>query len=121
MKSDFINIRFSDGAYHEVVLPVLRNWLKRGNEEFEINGSSLKIIDADEGKDLSKKHVDSKITVMVDNEKIVIHAYNTTQNVMVQGRKREKFVRTILEPYLWEQIQSAEDRIDRINRNDRLI
>ena len=93
-------MRFSDGAYHEIVLPLLKTWLQNCNKEFVINGSTLRIIEAEEGKDVSARHVDTKIVMMFDNEKVVIHAYNTTQNVSVQGRKREPFVQNILEPFL---------------------
>jgi len=53
--------------------------------------------------------------MMFDNEKVVIHAYNTTQNVSVQGRKREPFVQNILEPFLLTMIHSATDRIEKLN------
>ena len=40
--SGCVNVRFSDGAYHEIVLPLLKNWLQNCNEEFVINGSTLR-------------------------------------------------------------------------------
>ena len=114
-KSGCVNVRFSDGAYHEIVLPLLKTWLQNCNKEFVINGSTLRIIEAEEGKDVSARHVDTKIVMMFDNEKVVIHAYNTTQNVSVQGRKREPFVQNILEPFLLTMIHSATDRIEKLN------
>ena len=37
IKSGCVNMRFSDGAYFEVVLPLLRNWHKMEKESVKIN------------------------------------------------------------------------------------
>ena len=96
-KSGCVNLRFSVGAYHEVVKPLLVLWKERINEEFVINKTRIKVIEVDEGLENTTKAVDTKIVALVNNEKIVLHSYNTTQNVMVQGKNREDFVFTVLE------------------------
>ena len=37
VKSGCVNLRFSDGSYFEVILPLLREWHKREDEVVEIN------------------------------------------------------------------------------------
>ena len=59
--------------------------------------------------------MDTKIVVLVNNEKLVLHSYNTTQNVMVQGKNRENFVTYVLEPYFRKQTELSMDKISVFN------
>ena len=63
----------------------------------------------DEGSETSSKNVDVKFVALVDNEKLVLHAYNTTQNVMIQGKNRENFVLNVLEPYFRKEIEAKSE------------
>ena len=56
----------TDGAYFEVVLPLLKQW-----------------------HDVTEKHMDTKLVVFAGNDRLVLHAYNGTQNLMVQGKNHE--------------------------------
>ena len=84
VKSTCVNMRFSDGAYHEVVLPFLREWHGQVDKPFKMMGADINIAESDAGVDKSEKHMDTKLVVFVNDERIVLHAYNGTQNLMVQ-------------------------------------
>ena len=95
-----VNLRFCDGSYFEVILPLLKNL--HNNEVIQINDKEVQIIEVDAGVENSKKHVDTKIVVNVNGDRFVLHAYNSTQNLMVQGRNYEKFATDCLKPYFLE-------------------
>ena len=92
LKSTCVNMRFSDGAYHEVVLPFLRDWHQQVDKPFKMMGIDVKVVESDAGVDNSEKHMDTKLVVFVNEERIVLHAYNGTQNLMVQGKNFANFV-----------------------------
>ena len=115
VKTGCVNLRIGVGAYHEVVMPLLALWKQRINEEFIIDKTSVQVIEVDEGHESSATIVDTKIVVLVNNEKLVLHSYNTTQNVMVQGKNRENFVTYVLEPYFRKQIELSMDKISVFN------
>ena len=105
-------MRFSGGAYHEVVIPQLEVWKKKVNEEFVLDDAKVKITECDEGLETTAKNVDVNFVAFVYNEKLVLHFYTTPQNIMVQGKCREKFVMNVLEPYFCKQIESNSDNIN---------
>ena len=116
VKSGCVNMRFSGGAYQEVVLPLIRNWNLQVNEEFIFDQNTIKVIEVDEGVESKAMHVDTKLVVLVNGEKVVIHSYNSTQNVMIQGKNRETFVMNVLEPYFRQKIEASVDQINRFNK-----
>ena len=59
------------------------------DEIVQIDETEVKIIEIDAGIENSEKHVDTKLVVMVNNDRLVLHAYNGTQNLMVQGKNYE--------------------------------
>ena len=82
VKSGNTNLRFSDGSYYEVVLPLLRSWQEKINEPHYFSENEIKIVEFEAGKDISEKHVDTKLAVMFNDNRLVLHAYNSTQNLM---------------------------------------
>ena len=117
VKTGCVNLRFSDGAYHEVVLPLMKKWICKSDENILINSSTIKILEAEDGKDVNARHVDTKLVALVDNNRLVIHAYNSTQNVMVQGKCRENFVFNILEPFFRQEIDINISNIKKFNED----
>ena len=83
-KSGCINLIFSDGAYKEVVLKSLVE-LRNGSRFFMIGKEEVECVTFNPRKELSGKHVDTKIEFNVSGEKLVIHAYNSTQKLTIQG------------------------------------
>ena len=82
-----VNLIFSDGSYYQTLLPLLRSWQQ--NEKFLINGTEVEILEIDSGKDNNQKHVDTKLVILADSSRLVLHAYNSTQKLMVQGQNYE--------------------------------
>ena len=85
-KRGCVNLWFNDGSYFEVVLPLLRLWKDKLDEVFIINEVELKIVEIDIGIEDSNKHMDTKLVIMTNNDRLVVHAYNGRQNAMVQGK-----------------------------------
>ena len=53
----------------------------------------------------------------MNEERIVLHAYNGTQNLMVQGKNFVNFVIKCLQPYFTHKIEESEDLIVKFNSN----
>ena len=70
----------------------------------------------DPKKELSGKHVDTKIEFKVNKDKIVIHIYNSTQKLTIQGRKHKWFVDNYLESYFKLRISKALPEIELVNK-----
>ena len=52
---------------------------------------------------------------MYSDSRYVLHSYNTTQNLMVQGKNSHSFVAHCLEPYFSDKITSVLDKIKLFN------
>ena len=112
-----VNLRFNDGSYFEVVLPLLRLWNQKHDKVVTIEDTEVRILEINTGVENTKKHIDTKLIVMAGDDRIVIHAYNGTQNVMVQGKNYERFALECLEPFFRKQIECSLDKIDNFNKN----
>ena len=84
-KEGCVNLIFNDGAYNAVVLKALVE-LKNGPKHFIIGKEEVERVAVDPRKELSGKHVNTKIEFKVNKQKILIHAYNSTQKLTIQGR-----------------------------------
>ena len=62
-KTTCANLRFSDGAYYEIMLPLLKSWSEKGNKTVLINEFEIKVIEFETGFDSSHKYVDSKVII----------------------------------------------------------
>ena len=116
IKSTCVNMRFDDGSFKEVVLPLLRRWNMKVEESFDFMGATVRIIESDAGEDNIKNHIDTKMVVMFDTHRIVLHGYNGTQNLMVQGKEFEKVALDYLKPYFSKEIEESRDVIDSFNK-----
>ena len=110
-----VNMRFDGGSYFEIVLPLLREWSKKCGENVKLGLEEMKIIEVEAGYEKSTKHVDTKLVVMVENSRFVLHAYNGTQNLMVQGKNYESFATNYLEPFFINKIEAAKKTITKFN------
>ena len=117
VKNGCVNLLFSDGAYIELVLPLMKSWNKKVNKVFEINNTQIKVIEIDTGIEESGNHVDTKLVIMANNQRFVLHAYNGTQNLMVQGKNYEQFAVNCLQPFFQQKIQESLDIINKNNAN----
>ena len=112
-----ITFLFCDGSYFEVVLPLLRIWQENLNKIFVLDGFEIKIIDIKIGREDSGKQMDTKVTVLVNNDRFVLHAYNSTQKLMIQGKNNAHFAENCLEPFFKQRIEEAREKIMNFNSN----
>ena len=117
IKNGCVNLLFSDGAYFVLVLPLMRLWNRKVNEVFIVNETEIKVIEIDTGIEETGNHVDTKIVIMANNQRFVLHAYNGTQNLMVQGKNYEQFAVNCLRPFFLKKIQESLDDINKYNIN----
>ena len=115
IKTGCVNMRFSDGSYFEVVLPILKDWHKQVKKPFKLNDIEVQVDEAYPGIENSDKHMDTKLIITVNKDRIVLHAYNGTQNLMVQGKNYADFAVNYLEPFFTEKILSAVKNIEKFN------
>ena len=78
-KAGCVNLIFSDGSYFQTVLPLLRLWHSQPNQKFLINETEVEVVEIDSGKDINQKHVDTKLVILADCSRLVLHAYNSKQ------------------------------------------
>ena len=69
VKSSCVNLRFNDGSYYEVILPLLKEWHSKVNSLIKINDQDIHIIEIEKGFEKSKKHVDTKLVIVLDEWK----------------------------------------------------
>ena len=117
VKSGCVNLRFNDGSYYEVIMPLLTEWQTKVNQIVHINEYKLHIIEIEKGIETTKKHVDTKVVVMSNDQRYVIHAYNTTQNLMIQGKNCEVFATNCLEPFFTGKIDTVLSKINLFNKH----
>ena len=57
------------------------------------------------------------LVVLANGDRLVLHAYNGTQNLMVQGKNYEKFATDCLQPFFIEKINQTIDKITKFNND----
>ena len=94
------NLVFSLGAWDQVVLSTIRYWNHvKGEKTCKVGSSDIQIASVDLGKEISGKHIDSKVVFYVNRDKVVCHLYNTTQLILVNGHGYANFIEIFLKPY----------------------
>ena len=111
-----VKLLFSAGMYKLVVLPLL-NAFEKMNKAHPIkgNGLSIHLVSILPGHDLGDIVVDFKVDLLVDNIKVTFHAYNTTQNVKVEGSGYLEFVEKFLKPLFVAKSNALEAEIEDVN------
>ena len=100
------NLVFNLGSWYNVVLPSNQYWeAGKGNKTFKIDGRVVKIADVKTGKDVSGKHIDTQIVFFSNRDKIVLHCYNTTQLILVNGHGYSDFIQMFLKPFLIQNLR----------------
>ena len=110
------NLIFNDGAFNAVVLKAIVE-IKNGPKHFIVGKEDVEKVTVDPRKELSGKHVDTKVEFKVNGHKIVIHVYNSKQKLTIQGKKYKWFVDSYLEPFLKMRIRNSMPQIDQINES----
>ena len=115
-KKTCINLTFSDGAFNIVVQKAMIE-LNNGPKLFIVGKEEVERVTIDHRNELTGKHVDTKIEFKVNNEKIVVHIYNTRQKLTIQGKRYKWFVDNYLEPFFKLRISSNISKIEEINKS----
>ena len=55
---------------------------------------------------------DTKIVFNVNAEKVVVHCYNSTQNLMVNGKMYQEFINQYLQPLFVKEIEAIKLKIE---------
>ena len=119
-KQTCMNMKFSPGAYLQCVLPVIKKWGLCFQSKQTINEENIdiRVEEFEERKEMSAKHVNTKLVLFVNGDKIVVHCYNSTQNLRVDGKKHADFVGKYLKPKF---LQCIEKHLHEITQFDRAL
>ena len=115
-KQGAINIDFSDGSWILAAFPEVLNWDK-GNRMFSYGDINIQVTEAKPGIERGNKHVDYKIVFLVNNQKVVLHAYNSKQRFTVSGQNHVNFVTKYLEPFFTKKIEFHVSDADKFNES----
>ena len=115
LKPGCVNLIFCGGAFCEIVLPLIRYWNTKVNETVTINETEIKIMEVHTGVETSEHHIDTKLVLNVNGDRLVLHAYNGTQKLMVQGKNYENFALNCLQPYFFQEIEKSTEKIQKFN------
>ena len=101
MKQLSLNLKFSAGAYLLVAKPFIDQCETYFDSKSSLmeNGMEVKVNEFRAGKDLNDKHFDTKIVFLVNAQKVTMHCYNSTQNIMVNGSIYVEFIEKFLRPF----------------------
>ena len=100
------NLIFNLGTWANVVLPLIRYWNGVKGECCKVGETVIKIADVKSGKNIGGKHIDTQDVFFANRDKIVMHFYNTTQLVLVNGHGYDRFIDIFLRPFLEAKIDS---------------
>ena len=85
-------------------------------KSFYFEGNIIKVLEFKAGYEENNKHFDSKIVFLAKGNKIVVHSYNSTQNMKVEGKGYIEFIKVILEPYFKQILSNLDPKIEQCNR-----
>ena len=118
-KQNCKNLRFSPGAYIMVAKKMIEQCEVRfkNNSTYVFEDLEIKVDEFRAGHELNNKHFDTKVTFSVNNQKVVMHCYNSTQNLKVDGIAHSYFVKRFLEPLFRIQVDEAKGDIEQYDKN----
>ena len=115
-KSTSFTLIFSVGAWLTAVLPAARYWNEIQSETTcKIGDKVIKVGGIKSGKDANGMCVVSQVVFYSNRDKIVLHLYNTTQRILVNGHGYEDFVEIFLKPFFGSKVQSCVQEINTLN------
>ena len=112
-------IKFSTGMYYAVLVPLVWDWLgmvgKSATRE-EYHGVLLKVEAVTAQQDKAGAAERYKVNLLVENELVVVHFYNTTHKILVQGKMMAKtFSEKVLNPFFDSESRRRARNITSIN------
>ena len=91
-------LNFNVGSYRAVVLPSVNKLLV--DNEYNIGETIVKISESKYGFDKKGKNVEIQKSLMIREDRIVLHCYNTNFRMKADGRKQKSLLPTSSENYL---------------------
>ena len=61
--------------------------------------------------------MDTKVVILVNSNRLVLHTCNSTQNFMVLGKYLEEFAANVLVPFFEQKIEESRGKIIKLNDN----
>ena len=114
--SSSANLIFNLGSWSQVVLPSICYWNEiKGNKSCKVDEITVQIADVKMGKDVGGKHIDTQVVFFSNRDKVVLHCYNTTQLILVNGHGYAKFISMFLKPYFESKINLNREIIIKFN------
>ena len=96
----------------------MRYWDEvKGTKTCKIDDRVVRIADVKTGKDVGGKHIDTQIVFFSNRDKVVLHCYNTTQLILVNGHGYADFIKVFLKPFFEAKMKINEKDIVRLNDN----
>ena len=81
---------FNYGSFFEVLLPLLRDWHQLIGKTVETHGYNMLIVDVESGHDDSDNIVDDIVKVTIEEQQLVMHAYNTSQSLLISRKEKSR-------------------------------
>ena len=107
---------FSVGAWLVAVLPAIRYWNEiKGDKTCKVGDKVIKVSGIKSGKDVNGMCVVSQVVFYIDRDKVVLHLYNTTQRILINGHGYENFIEIFVKPFFETKVQSCPTEIQTIN------
>ena len=107
------NLRFSTGAF----IYVAKQFVKECESKFKNKtmiihkDMEMRVEEFRDGIELNDKHFDTKLVLFVNGNKVVLHCYNSTQNIKVEGSIYLNFIEKFLHPLFLSNIEIMKSRI----------
>ena len=98
-KQKATKLKFSAGDYLVVAMPTLLEWKNICGESFNFNGLNIYVSEVKAEYEENSKHFDTKIVFLFGKNRVVLHFYNSTQNMKVEGKGYLEFIEKYLEPH----------------------
>ena len=113
-----MNLKFSAVAYLFVAKPFIKTCEMKfkSRQIFDEQNLCIKVREFEDGKDSNSKHMDTKIVFFVNEEKVVVHCYNSTQNIMVAGGRYLEFIERFLKPLFVKNIEKIQSEVDEYDK-----
>ena len=113
-KQNCKNLRFSPGAYVYIAKKMIEEChLKfRDNATFVYEDLKIQVVDFQTGHELNKRHIDTKVVFSVNGQKVVMHCYNSTQNLKLDGIAHSLFLDKFLGPLFFALIDDLKEEIE---------
>ena len=111
------NLDFSIGAWNYVVLPTIRYWDQVKEESScRVGSTVIKISSVELGKEAGGRHMDTKVVFFANTDRVVLHLYNTTQRILVNGHGYDYLIDIFLKPYFEAKLFPNLKHIDDFNK-----